>query len=409
MGRLLFISPVMPARTGNGRAMRAFQVLRALARDHEVSLLVIESRPGAPDAPGEMSALCRAIHVMGPRAGTDTPQTLRYWLLRRAPSLFGILARRPPEWAPLNTARVRMAAEAFGSTRFDRLHVFRLHLAPYAQPWLEVPGQRPSAELDLDDLESFTRRRIAALYKARGRRARALGCRREAALVDRLERRWLPRFERTWVCSPADAAALVRHIPGIRVRIAPNVVDLPPACTMTPDSLPFRFLFVGTLGYYPNQDALLWFADEVLPELRRQSDRRFVVTIAGAGLPPRLAARLKQEPDLDLRGHVDDLAPLYRETHAVLVPLRAGGGSRIKIIEAFARGAAVVTTPAGAEGLAVQPGTHVLMAGEAAPFAAAAVRLMADPALRRALAVSAFEQAASTYSPAALVRALETP
>jgi glycosyltransferase involved in cell wall biosynthesis len=158
----------------------------------------------------------------------------------------------------------------------------------------------------------------------------------EAALLRRLERRWLPRFDRVWVCSRPDADSLARRVPGVHPGVAPNVVPVPCAAPEGPAAAPFRFLFIGTLGYYPNQDALLWFLREILPRMRPQTDRPFRVTVAGGGLPPALARQLRSAPEVEVLGYVEDLASLYRESGAVVVPLRAGGGSRIKIIEAFA-------------------------------------------------------------------------
>lgn len=407
--RLLFISPATPAPTGNGRAMRAFQTLKALAARFEVHLLIIESQLDTTPDLTHLSSLCQRIHFLPRSAGANLGWRIRQGVLRRAPAVFSLLFHRPPEWAPISPARLALAAQAFADERFDALHVFRLHLAPYARPWLAT-GRRPIlVELDLDDIESLTRRRIAALYWLNRRPLPTLGCLYQSMLLDRLERQWLAQFDRVWVCSSTDADWLMRHIPSLSLLVAPNVVPLPASGGMIAHPGPFRFLFVATLGYYPNQDGLLWLLRDILPRLRARADRPFVITIAGAGLPAALVRALGAVPEVDWRGYVEDLSVLYRESDAVVVPLRAGGGTRIKIVEAFAWGVPVVATPAGAEGLDVRPGIHLLIASDPDGFAAQCIRLMREASLRDSLVREALSLAAASYGPAALCASLSIP
>lgn len=408
--RLLFISPVTPAGSGNGRAMRAAHMLSVLARRFEVSLLIVESRLDTPPDFADLDGLCRDIRFLPCGAGSTAGQRLRRAAVRRLPSACSLLFHRPPEWAPVSPARIALATAAFPDARFDAIHVFRLHLAPYAAAWMSGPARPARLELDLDDVESVTRGRIARLHRMNRQPVHFVGTGYESVLLRRLERIWLPRFDRVWVCSEADAVLLRGLIGGVRADVAPNVVCAPDNPLRPPPAeRPFRFLFTGTLGYYPNQDALLWFMREVLPVIRRQADRPFCVTVAGAGLPGRLARRLRREPGMDGRGFVQDLPALYRETDTSIVPLRAGGGSRIKILDAFAQGVPVLSTPAGAEGLSVQPEVHLLLASTAGDFAAAALRMMKDPGLRSALAREARRLVAADYSPALLARRLLEP
>ncbi len=408
--RLLFLSPVTPAPSGNGRAMRANRMLTALASRFEVSLLILESRlTTAPDFT-TLRERTGEIVFLPPETGSTPVQRFRRAVLRRIPSLYSLLFGQLPEWAPITPLRLALAADAFPGKSFDALHVFRLHLAPYAQTWLDRRGRPAQVNLDLDDIESVTRRRIAELYRMNHQPLRALAKRREAEQLRDLERRWLHRFDRVWVCSETDAALLRKTIPGIRTAVAPNVVSIPPSRPPAPVATsPFRFLFVGTLGYYPNQDGILWLAREVLPRLRQQADRPFLVVVAGAGLPGWAARQLRQEPEIEFCGFVPDLSGLYAQAHAVLVPLRAGGGSRIKILEAFAQGVPVLSTSMGAEGLDVRAGVDLLLADDAGDFAGHALELMRDTPLRATLSGNAFQRVASTYSPAALARLIHGP
>ncbi|MCX5848854.1 MAG: glycosyltransferase family 4 protein [Deltaproteobacteria bacterium] len=138
-------------------------------------------------------------------------------------------------------------------------------------------------------------------------------------------------------------------------------------------------LFVGALGWYPNQDGFLWFMDEVLPLLRKQSPA-VTVRVAGSGIVPTLRRKLERQ-GIDVHANVLDILPFMQEARLLFVPLRIGGGTRIKIVEAWAAGLPVVSTVRGAEGLPYRSGVDMLVADDAAGFATAVRRLLEDDGL----------------------------
>jgi glycosyltransferase involved in cell wall biosynthesis len=163
-------------------------------------------------------------------------------------------------------------------------------------------------------------------------------------------------------------------------------------------------LFIGALSYAPNQDAVRWFLAEILPALRAATPCELLV--AGRHAPESLRALLASSPGVVFLGPVEYAASAYQDAHLVVAPLRAGGGTRLKILEAFALGRPVVATPLAAEGLEITPGRHALLADRAADFAAACAKLAADADLRRALAAQAREWIAARHSPSALAAPL---
>jgi glycosyltransferase involved in cell wall biosynthesis len=146
---------------------------------------------------------------------------------------------------------------------------------------------------------------------------------------------------------------------------------------------PRSILFVGSLDYLPNEDAVAFFARSILPLIREQDDR-MTFRIVGVGQSDSIAT-VRSLPGLNLIGAVPDLAPEYASAGMLAVPLRAGSGTRIKILEAFQHRTPVVSTTKGAEGLAVTNGEHLLIADTPEEFAAACVRLSTDEALCRRL------------------------
>ena len=158
----------------------------------------------------------------------------------------------------------------------------------------------------------------------------------------------------------------------------PNVIavagDLPPASAPPP----LRLLFVGNMGYWPNRDAVRFLIDEIVPALRRRLSSAFELQLVGSGRLP--AAWTEQlPPEVRWSGHVQDLQSVYATSHVVLAPIRTGGGTRVKILEAFAYGRPVVATRLGAEGLAAQPGRHLWIGDTADEIARACEHIHATP------------------------------
>jgi glycosyltransferase involved in cell wall biosynthesis len=375
--RLLFVSPVLPAATGNGLAMRAGATLQAFARRNRVTLLVVPRYPSPAGMPAELRAGCHDVAIVPPGAFAANGRPLR------------------PRWLPRFAQAKGASRPVFRDEPFDVVQVFRLAAWPFARPWLEaIPAPRRS--LDLDDVESVTRARRAALWRERGRleRAGAEAVAAESAAAREAEA--LATFDLVFVCSDHDRRLLAGHGPA-EIRVVPNALPVPAPLPPPPVDGPRRLLFVGTLGYPPNDDAALLFCREVLPAVRRLIGRDVALIIAGGGASAELE-RAAAETGATLTGYVADLALLYRDAHLVVMPIRAGGGTRIKAIEAFAFRRPVVSTPLGVEGLAVVDGMHVLLGDDSETIARQCWRVLSEPALASSLVERAWELFVSAYS-----------
>jgi glycosyltransferase involved in cell wall biosynthesis len=397
---LLYISPTIPAPTGNGLAMRAAMTLDALAADYAVHLLVIPIMAGTArdEVPSSVSARCArtAIHrVRGDRLSDAIAR-----IARPSQRLAAWLAYPKPALCRFATAQsVGKAAQVFAPTAFRAVHVFRLYMAPFADPYLTAPSpRRPTCRLDLDDDESATRLRLADLHEAGGDVESAAIERSEARKYAAFAERHLPRFDRVYVCSERDRLELSRRYGAARFTVIPNAVHIPAvAASRPPTALP-TLLFVANLGYYPNEDAMLYFCREILSRLRALVSSAVRVVIVG-GNPSARVRRLSRDGEVVLTGAVPDVAGYYRDADLVIAPLRAGGGTRIKVLEAFAHQRPVVSTSIGAEGIEACHGTHLLLADTPAEFAAECARLIANPELGVRLAHRAFQLVATRHSP----------
>jgi glycosyltransferase involved in cell wall biosynthesis len=364
---LLYVSPVMPALHGNGLAMRAAAIVLALATRYRVTLLVFPryASPAGETVPPEIRAACAAVANAG----------------------FG------PQNRPILDER----GHNLDVVAFDIIHVFRLGTIPMAARWLPPAGPAAQRWLDLDDFESLTHHRVAALHRLHGDEDQAIAEEMLAREADAAEREALGRFDRLFLASPRDLARLPARDPR-RVECLPNVLPAAEPLAPAPRDGPYTLLFVGTLDYFPNVDAVLWFGREVLPLIRREAGRAVELRVVGTGWEDRYP-QLAGLPGVRLVGRADDLRAEYAWAHAAVVPLRAGGGSRIKAIEAFGLRRPVVGTAIGFEGLDIEDRRHTLIADSADAFALACLELIDSPDLADALAAQACDLARSRYTP----------
>ncbi len=212
------------------------------------------------------------------------------------------------------------------------------------------------------------------------------------------------RFDGVVLTSERDQRLLHEHRPEARTCVVPNAANVDEFRPAERAPIAKRILFFGVLGYYPNEDGIEFFVDQVLPLiLRRHPDAELVLVGPGAKEPVerRVGASVK------LAGFVDDVQAAIDDAAVVIVPLRVGGGTRLKIVEAMAKGKAIVSTSLGAEGIELEHGRHGLIADDAESFASAVCRLFEDEALALRLGTAARQQAVAKYSWTAAALRLE--
>ncbi|MEM1189321.1 MAG: glycosyltransferase family 4 protein [Pseudomonadota bacterium] len=281
--------------------------------------------------------------------------------------------------------------ETRGPQPFDLALYFRCDCYQIVGPHLSASR----VLVDFDDIESKVIAQENALNADRsGNEFHWIGrlrAHRQAKLEDRI----LREVDEVLVCSEDDAAELRVRRPGASIGVVANGLTKEPepeqqedSATTPPSGTPSRrkpddasctILFVGTLSYAPNSDALHYFLKEIFPLLERASPPGPLrCLIAGPGATEAHLALAREE--VAFLGRVESLTPCYQQADLAIVPIRFGGGTRIKIIEAFSYGVPVVATTLGAEGLGVRDGQELLLADEPEHFAAACRRLLTDRA-----------------------------
>jgi len=353
----LFVTSFLPYPTGGGSAMRASIALEVLSPHFSVIVVhpeLWESREGI-------------FH--------DD------WVQAHSAAFFRIQPHRVQDIRPL--VEDFLTGEP-GGAKLKAVYAFRQVVAPLAINCFNAAGSQPRVTiLDLDDDECARNEQFAPLHEAAGEAAVAAKIRSEIPKMNLFRTMLMPRFNHLLLASADDCRALRLRHPGHSFVHVPNAVRTPesPAAGVNRD--PRSILFVGSLDYLPNEDAVAFFARSILPLIREQDDR-MTFRIVGVGQSESIAA-VRSLPGVQLIGAVANLAPEYAAAGMLVVPLRAGSGTRIKILEAFQHRTPVVSTTKGAEGLAVTNGEHLLIADTPEEFAAACVRLSTDAGLCRRL------------------------
>ncbi len=361
---LLFLSRWFPYPPHNGARIRVYNLLKALAARYRVDLLSFAEEEVRPEDREALRGICRRVETVPYRAFRPG----------RGRALLGFLAPQPrflvDTYQPEIVRRMR-ALQA--QTRYALVLASEIDMLPYLRA-AEAPAV-------LEELE------IGVFHDAWQAERRALPRLRRRLTWWKLSgylRRALPRLHGCTVVSAVERERIRAAAPAAPPpEVVPNGVDTrayrgdfgPPQA----DTL----VYSGALTYRANFDAVGYFLRDIFPLVRaRRPGARLLVTGKTDGVP---LTRLPLGERVALTGYVEDIRPVVARAWAAIVPLRVGGGTRLKILEALALGTPVVSTSKGAEGLDLQDGEHLLIADTPREFAEAVTRLLSDAALREAL------------------------
>ena len=362
----LLVAPEAPFPAVGGGALHTAGLLTYLARHYSLDVIVFRE-PGAPDpAAGFPAGMVRAVDAI------DLPRHSRSTAARVVRNLWRFARGAPP----LNdrfTGFGEQMARVLGGRRYELGIIEHFWCAAYAE---QLATCCRTTVLDLLDVESTLYGRyvqsepwpVAWIFHRF-----QVGC-----LA--LERRWLPRYSFLLATSEDDAARLRQIAPGSRVEIYPNTIPAPPLPRKEEED---AIIFSGNLEYQPNISAVRFFRRRIWPLLR---ERWPSLVWRLVGKHPRAVERYTAgDPRIEVVGPVADAVEALSRAKVAVVPLVAGSGTRVKILEAWAAGTPVVSTSLGAEGLMSRSGEHLLVADQPEVFAEAVSSLLASSELRMRL------------------------
>jgi glycosyltransferase involved in cell wall biosynthesis len=369
----------------SGKRIRTLSLMLRLARRHRLTYLcrgngdVDEARRAELFLSDHGIETLIVHHPLQRKSGPRFYARLAANLLSPLP--YSVAAHHSPE---ILQAIARHAAR-------HAVDLWQFEWMPYAEALREFPGAR--TVLNAQNVDSLIYRRYAQNEK---RPLRKWFFRQQAAKMERLEGRALPRFDRV-VAVSNDDAELARKQYGLgNVCVVENGVDPAHFAEAAGEREPSRVLFLGALDYRPNLDAVGLLLDSVWPRVRA-GEPAARLCIVGRNPPAALAARVAAQPGVELHADVPDVRPYLGTCGIMAVPLRAGGGSRLKILEALAAGLPVVSTRIGAEGLELTPGRHLVVVEDVAGMAGALLECLRAPGRAREMAECGRQEVRARY------------
>ena len=397
--RILWLKSDLLLPLDKGGKLRTWHLMRHLARRHEITYLAFKE-PGQPaadvDGMREVAAHVETVTRAEPAKGT-----VRFY----ADAAMHLVDPLPYAVGKYRSRGFKQRLNALLASQ-----TFDLIVCDFLFPAVNLPSRLPCpAVIFTHNVESEIWRRHAetktgaigkALYGAQYRR------------MLRYEKKTLARFDGVLAVSDADRETFAALYPGaIRqpAYVVPTGVDTdyfaPSAMGHPQSAISKSLVFTGSMDWLPNEDAMQFFCREILPLVRAEEPN---VTLSIVGRSPTPAVkRLADEHAVQVTGRVDDVRPYMQDAAVYVVPLRIGGGTRLKIFEAMSMGMTVVSTTVGAEGLPVNDGEHVMLADEPSTFARAIVHLLRDTDRRAQIGAAARALVLERYDWSAVAGSLE--
>jgi sugar transferase (PEP-CTERM/EpsH1 system associated) len=361
---ILFLSPWLPWPPYDGARIRILETLRYLSERNRVTLLTTVRHPAEVEHKSALNGLCEK--TVTTVLSKQTPPVLRrlsMGLVRGMPLIQSF------HYDPNLAQKVRQLTS---QDSYDIIHIEFPFLASY----LGAVSARSRAKkvLSMHNIESFRFGRELECPTSNGRWL-VIQC--DRLFFESWEKKAVRQFDGISAVSELERMWIQQHAPTATVELVPNGVDtkyFSATCASKPN---LSLVFTGLMDHSPNVDAVVWFCNDILPRLRRKiPDLSF--KIVGSRPHPKVL-ELGKKDGVQVTGEVADVRPYLVASSALVVPLRSGGGTRLKILEAMAMGRPVISTTLGAEGLDVTPEVNILIADTPDQFVNRILFLLASP------------------------------
>jgi hypothetical protein len=379
--KILFLALEPPYPANDGGRIRTFNILKQAARRHAVTLLTSADPTGYPGAQEVLRDSCDEFIILPPPLLSQRKWTAKIGNLKR---------RYPVALDKHNSVEFRRKIKSVTSnTVFDLVHVDQIYLAQYIDILRDLP-----AVLTHHNAEVLAQRRELWRRKDRFRPYWWLYWLEYLRWI-RYETEISRQFNALVAVSELEADYFKSRAPNVPTFVVPNGVDTEYFKPAHQPSKSTALLFAGRMDYAPNIDAMTWFCRKILPNLQ-QSNPDITLTIVGRD-PTSSVRKLAEMPGVSVTGTVPNVRPYYNDAALFIVPLRQGGGTRLKILEAMAMQMPIVSTKIGMEGLQLHPGQDILLADTANEFVSQLEHLIADPSRRDQLGKMARQTVLERY------------
>lgn len=388
--KVLLLTQVLPYPPDSGPKVKTWNVLKYLAQHHEVTLVSFV-RGGQSEEVSHLATYCEAVHTVPIQRGALRDA----WYMGRSLLTNQAFLMVRDDRAAMHRLIDRLASER----AFDIVHADQLNMAQYAA---RVPGARKV--LDAHNALWVLYKRLWQTMES-GPKKWLLS--RDWRLLKQYEGGICRAFDVLLAVSQEDKVALEEAAgQALDFTVIPIAIDTDEVTQVDRHEQADHILHIGTMFWPPNIDGILWFLNEVLPLIRAKRPN-IVFDVVGAKPPPEIVAFGQNGSGVNVTGYVDDPAPYLKNAGVMVVPLRAGGGMRVKILNALAQGLPMVSTTIGCEGIDVEPGRHLLVADTPAEFAQATLRLLEDKQFAAELGRNGRQLIQATYDYRAACRPMD--
>lgn len=401
--QILWLSHVVPYPPKAGVLLRAYYLLKSVAEHHSVDLVAFVQRPlletyyptldeGLSDSRRSLEQFCRSVTFL-PIVSIERP------IGKTRTALAGLLLKDcyMARWL-CSDAGTEVLLRLAEQHHYDLAHFDVISLAPYRELLPNVP-----ATLGYHNIESHMLLRRAEKDR---NFLRKLYFWQEAKRLARYEQRMAKQFAGHITCSELDSRRLKQLIPDLKPVCIPNGVDVGYFSPLGGVPKRHSLIFVGTLTWYPNVDAVLFLLREIWPAVKKLVPD-VMLDIVGAGAPQSVVELARQREGVTVHGFVPDIRPLVDAAAIFVCPIRDGGGTKLKILDAFSMAKCVVAHPIACEGIDVTDGGNVVLAESGMEFAQRIALLLNDDERRVAIGAAGRELVVSRYAFDAIGRRLE--
>jgi len=352
---ILWLSHLLPYPPKGGVLQRSFNLLREVARYHDVYLVafnqkaLLSTEEDVDYAVKQLRSICKSVSYLSIPSDDKRYSRGRLYmksLMTSAPFTINWLQSEP---------MAHLIRKTMEENEIDAIHMDTISLAPFCS----VLGSQRTVlnhhNVESDMMLQRSERETNILAK--------LYLYQEGLRLRHYENKTCNRFDLNITCSMAESERLLRRMPNLKVEEIPNGVDVEYFQPMGMKSRPLSLVFVGSMNWYPNKRGMIFFVDEIWPRIKREIPG-VNITVIGTTPPGKLVRLASRDPNFRLTGYVDDVRPYIDQAMVYVCPIKDRGGTKVKLLDALAMSKAVVADPVSCDGIGVTDGQSVMMASD---------------------------------------------
>lgn len=392
--KILWLSHLIPYPPKGGVLQRSHYLLKETAKHHTVDILAFNQKDlitplfnsldeGVEEAQSVLSNFCNYVEFYD--IPSDKSRFTKYFL-----ALKSLVTKDPYNinWLKSETFR-KSLSKIISENKYDLVHIDTISLIPFLDEIKHLP-----VVLDHHNIESHMLIRRA---EKESNKLKAWYFQQEGKRLQRVEQAICPQMALNITCSEMDSQRLLKISPTSHVADVPNSVDeeyFTPTTLIAKDN---KLLFIGTLSWYPNIEAVEFIANEIWP-LLKEREVKASFDIVGANPPDFLLSLANVEPDFRVHGFVDDVRTYFNNAAIFVCPIKDGGGTKLKILDAMSMGKVVIAHPIACEGIKVEDGVSVIFAETAEEYVSQIEKVLSDSALREYIGINARQVIKDNYT-----------